>query len=220
MGRLGISTLVYSKAFISKAWAVRASMEEYERRGFFQFLYVTACGHAESILCNYLKAVLFLPLLTIRSATQFPVRVHTVDGIEHVISTEPEHRALQRVLQSTIDDIDRAPLARLEKLHETIVGKTIHDIIGSNRYDDLRGLVSVRNLLAHGRELYVNINFSDQADLRVDLSFEQHPLENAIKSLRQANLIGREDKTRMTPDELMGAIYKDEVVVHFWNASA
>ncbi len=177
MGRLGISTLVYSKAFISKAWAVRASMEEYERRGFFQFLYVTACGHAESILCNYLKAVLFLPLLTIRSATQFPVRVHTVDGIEHVISTEPEHRALQRVLQSTIDDIDRAPLARLEKLHETIVGKTIHDIIGSNRYDDLRGLVSVRNLLAHGRELYVNINFSDQADLRVDLSFEQHPLD-------------------------------------------
>ena len=73
-GKLGISSIVYAKAFITRAWVNRASMEDYERRGFFNFLYITACGHAETVIADYLKSVLFNPTFQIARTTDFPKR--------------------------------------------------------------------------------------------------------------------------------------------------
>lgn len=215
MSKLGISTITYSKAFIKKSWETHTQMLEYERRGFFQFLYITACGHAESVICDYLKSVLFFPLLDLRSTKSFPHRGMTIDGIEFLVSTEPEERAVQRILERTIEDLDKAPFDRIDSLHKTIVGLSIRDVLGSELHDSLKGLISVRNLLAHGRELYVGIDESFSADT----TFEQHPLENAIKSLRQAKLFNAEQADTYDIHEPQAVIYQDEAMRHFWNCS-
>ena len=120
---------------------------------FFQFLFITACGHAESVICDYLKSTLFHPLFDIRKATAFPQRKMEMDGAEFIVSTEPEQRVVQRILERTIEDIDRAPFDRIDTLHKLIVGSSIREVVGNSLFDNLRGLVSIRNLLAHGREL-------------------------------------------------------------------
>ncbi len=209
MNKIGISTIAYSKAFITKSWETRAQMLEYERRGFFQFLYVTACGHAESVICDHLKAILFFPLFDIRKATSSHERPMTIDGTEFSVSTESAQRAVQRILERTMKDLDKAPFDRIESLHKDIVGPSIRDIIGPDLHDRLIGLVSVRNLLAHGRELYVEINESFTADT----TFERHPLENAIKSLRQAKLFSTEQADTYDAHEPQAVIYRDEAVV-------
>jgi len=190
-------------------------MLEYERRGFFQFLYVTACGHAESVICDYLKSSLFYPLLDIKTAKTFPERKMTIEETEYSVSTEPEQRAVQRILERTIEDLDKAPFERIDLLHKTIVGSSIREIIGPDLHDNLKGLISVRNLLAHGRELYVEIDES----FCTDASFEQHPLLNAIKSLRQNKLFNTENADTYDAHEAQGIIYRDDVVRHFWNSS-
>lgn len=217
-GRLSINTVVYSKAFISKIWTNRAEFEEYERRGFFQFLYVTACGHIESIISDYLKAVLQWPILNIEMMSDlgFPSREISIQGIKSSVSMEYEQQAVERILKKTIEDIDKAPFGQLESLHKTIAGCTLRDVVGGELHDHLRGLVSVRNLLAHGRQLYIEVDESFCANVE----FEQHPLENAIKSLRQAGLFVTDQARNLQPDEVKSVIYQDEVIVHFWNASA
>ena len=131
------------------------------------------------------------------------------------MSTEPEQRAVQRLLRKTVEELEKASLERVEPLHRTIVGVTLNEMIGPNLHDKLKGLVSVRNVLAHGRLLYVDIDDSNIADA----SFEQHPFENAIKSLRQAKLFKESDASLADPNDLYSVIYKDDVLLHFWNAS-
>lgn len=215
MNRIGISTIAYSKAYITKSWENHAQMLDYERRGFFQFLYITACGHAESVICDYLKSILFHPLLDIKKATSFPDRKMTIGETELSVSTEPEQSAIRRILERTVEEIEKAPFDRIESLHKLIVGSSIRETIGPDLHDSLKGLVSVRNLLAHGRELYVEIDESFSADT----SFESHPLENAIKSLRQAKLFNTEQSDTYDAQDAKGVIYQDEVVRHFWNTS-
>lgn len=214
-GRIGISSIVYSKAFISKAWAQRASMQEYELRGFFQFLYITACAHAEIVICDYLRSVLFLPINSINTTSKFPERKFVDNGTEFVLSTEPELRAVQRLLQRTVEELEKSSLERLEPLYRTIIGVTIRGTIGADLHDKLKGLVAVRNVLAHGRLLYINIDDSFIADA----SFEQHPFENAIKSLRQAAIFNEREAASLDANDLYSVIYRDEVLSHFWNAS-
>lgn len=214
-GRLGISTIVYSKAFVSRTWSKRADMLDYEKKGFFQFLYVTACGYVESVICDYLHQILFFPLHEMQTKKLFPKRPITVNGQPAAVDTEPEQRAVQRLLERTVDEIGKAPLERLESLHQTIVGLTIRDFIGAGLHDDLKGLVSVRNVLAHGRMLYVDLDESFRADVR----FEQHPLENAIKSLRQRGIFSSDHVSTLEPNEVMAFIYRDDTMVHFWNAA-
>lgn len=217
-GRLTISTVVYSKAFISKIWTNRAEFEKYERRGFFQFLYVTACGHMESIISDYLKSVLQYPLMSIKVMPDvgFPCRDIVRNDIRSSVSMEYEQQAVERILEKTMGDIDKAPFDKLESFHRTIAGCSIRDIVGVELYDHIKGLVSVRNLLAHGRQLYIEMDESFCADV----GFEQHPLENAIKSLRQVGLFVEEQARSLQPDDVTGLIYDDDAVVHFWNASA
>jgi hypothetical protein len=215
MSKISISTITYSIAFITKSWETHAQMLEYERGGFFQFLYITACGHAESVICDYLKSILFFPLHHIKSATAFPQRIMTIDETEFSVSTEPEQRAVQRILERSFEELDKASFRQIDSLHKAIVGSTIRETIGPDLYDRLKGLVSVRNLLAHGRELYVEIDESYNADT----SFERHPLENAIKSLRQAKLFNSGESDTYDAHDAQGVIYRDEVVRHFWNTS-
>jgi hypothetical protein len=219
MNKISISTITYSKTFITKTWENHPQMLEYERRGFFQFLYVTACGHAESVICDYLKSILFFPLLEIKKTATFPQRKMQIEEIEFSISTEPEQRAVQRILERTIEDIDKASFDRIESLHKLIVGSSIREIIGTNLFGNLKGLISVRNLLAHGRELYVEMDVGGDNVFDLDTSFEKHPLENAIKSLRQAKLYDTEQSDSYDAHEPQGLIYQDEAIKHFWNTS-
>lgn len=47
-----ISTSLFSKSFLAKAWEARNELLDYEKRGFAQFVYLTICGHIESVLGN------------------------------------------------------------------------------------------------------------------------------------------------------------------------
>jgi hypothetical protein len=213
-GKLGISSIVYAKAFIKGSWDKRASMEDYERRGFLNFLYITACGHAETVIADYLKSVLFIPIFGLTKTTDFPKRKVIEDGSENLVSTEPEQRAVQRLLERTTADLERAPMDRIESLHKTICGTTVREVVGPDLHDKLNGLLAVRNVLAHGRLLYVNFEDSGIPDS----TFEQHPFENAIKCLRQSGLFNA-NAVPADANELYSVIYRDDVIRHFWNAS-
>lgn len=212
--KLGISSIVYAKAFIKGSWDKRASMEDYERRGFFNFLYITACGHAETIVADYLKSVLFIPMFDLLRTTDFPKRKVIENGCETLVSTEPEQRAVQRLLERTTAELERSPMDRIESLHKTICGNTVREVVGADLHDKLKGLLSVRNVLAHGRLLYVTLEDSGVADS----SFEQHPFENAIKCLRQSGLFNA-NAAPTDANELYSIIYRDDVIRYFWNAS-
>jgi hypothetical protein len=155
MGRMSIRTGVYSNRFISKLWAERGTFPEYERRGFFQFLYITACSNLEVTIADYLKAVVSMPVLEMKLMEQngYPTRGVTTNGEIFEVSMQHEWMAIRRIVERTLDEIDSAPIQRLQTHHVTILGKSIQSLIGKNLYSHLEGLVSVRNLLAHGREL-------------------------------------------------------------------
>jgi hypothetical protein len=117
-GKVGISTLVYAKAFIDKAWGERASMLDYERKGFYQFLYVTACGYSESILCDYLKSIIFMARMNIVATNAISQRRTIEDGKEVLLNAEQEQMAVRRFLEKTMETLDKAPFERIEELHK------------------------------------------------------------------------------------------------------
>lgn len=214
-GRLTISSLAYSIAFISKAWLERGMMTDYERKGFYQFLYIVACGHAEYVISQCLKNRLWLPIMEMRGTKNIPDREANLEGKPHKYSYEPFHRSVLRLLERQSDDLDKAPLNALESAHATILGSSIKNIIGDNLHQHLLGLASIRNVVAHGRELYIDLIDIDKADL----TFEQHPLEHAIKSLKSFGIFPDFPEDAQ-PDEVKSVIFLDDSVRHFWNCSS
>lgn len=222
MGRMSIKTGVYSNSFILKLWTERSALSEYERRGFFQFLYITACGNIEATIADYLKSVIGTPVLEMKLMERngYPTRTVTINNEDFEISTKYERLAIKRIVDKALDDIDGAPIQKLQALHATIVGETIQEILGKDLYAHLAGLISVRNLLAHGRELYIETIYTGTPHLmEFAVSFEEHPLENAIKSLNRMGIYEESNYKGARNKDARDVIYSDLAVMHFWNSA-
>ena len=209
--RSWIPTPVFSRAYLAATWKHRAELKDYERRGFAQFVYLTICAHLENFLAQLIQG----RLKSIRYLTNWealaPETLYS-DG-EHVCDRKPVYESLLRLVSSLSDETHLAPLIRLTERYNLFFQRPLRDVIGQDLHEDLLAIGALRNLFAHGRDLF--LEFPDDEGYA---TLESNPLQKPAVRLQKAGILTTLKVTGMNRPEFNATFYSDEALLYFYRA--
>ncbi len=113
--RFEISTNIYSKDYLAKAWHSRKDLADYERRGFAQFFYLTICGHVESLISTICKLRIDNVVNITRKLKLAPTSFND-NGNLISCSVDPILDSLKRFLPTLKEEAELAPLEKLKEI--------------------------------------------------------------------------------------------------------
>jgi hypothetical protein len=211
--RIRISTTVFSKAYLAIAWKSRDDLTGYEKRGFVQFSYLTICEHVESLLSSIIKRRIDSIKHMLHWDKLPPIQFKNEDKI-HYCELEPLVESLLRVLSRVADDTENAPLSKLIDLYSKVFSQSLKEVVGKELHEDLTALASLRNLFAHGRDLFIEFDapFAEKATL------DKNPLQKPAQRLHQVGIIKDFNITGQNYDEFQTLFFSDEALLYFYQA--
>lgn len=204
-----ISSTTYNRAYLLKAWAARGDLQDYERYGFAQFIYLTITGHLEACMGE----VIDHRLMYMRSMTR-ELRDKSVtyekDGERISHAYRPLYDSLQGVLVHFQRRAVKAPLENLSELFQDLFGVKMPDLL-KDLHPDLKALAALRNVFAHGRDLWMEFEQSDENLLILD----QNPLKLPAERLYAAGVLKSLRVDARTHNEFRAAFYSDAALLYF-----
>ncbi|SRR6266496_1125074 len=211
--RIGISTTVYSKRYLAVAWKNRAALEDYERRGFGQFVYLTICAHLEGVLAELIRKRLQSIRHMVRWEKLPPMNL-TVGKQQHACDVKPIYESLFRLLDSLADKSHTAPLNRLMEHYDILFSPALREVVGKNLHEDLTALAQLRNLFAHGREFFLEFDgpFDGHATL------DANPIQAPALRLHRVGIIKDLTISGQNHDVFQSAFYSDDALLYFYSA--
>lgn len=211
-GRISISTSVFSKAYLKQAWAERDALTDYERRGFAQFFYLTISGHLESVIAEVIKT----RLRSIRTALPWdqPGQIaYTKNGEKYSCSLEPLVTSLFALLDSSEQMADQASFEQLRSLYSSLFDRSLADAIGSELDQDIKALFRLRNMFAHSRQLYVDVEgFPGHS-----MTLEGNPFFFPAQRLQRAGIIKSLTITPQNYRKFQEQFYSDQTLMFFYD---
>ncbi|MBD2086540.1 hypothetical protein H6F52_16405 [Coleofasciculus sp. FACHB-542] len=211
--RVKISTSIFSKAYLAVAWKSRNELTDYERRGFAQFFYLTICGHIESLLSSIIKVRINSIRYMVRWEAVPPMQFNDGGQIHHC-ELKPVIDSVLQIVSLVAKDTENAPLNKLFELYSKVFSQSLKEITGKDLYEDLDALASLRNLFAHGRDLFIEFDgpFPDKATL------DNNPLQKPAQRLFKAGIIKDFNITGRNYDKFQALFYSDEVLLYFYRS--
>ena len=204
---------MFSKAYLRVAWESRASLTEYERRGFAQFFYVVLCGHIECLLSQRIKnRVESLRYFTrLRNLPPEKVRIGEID---HSYPVDGLVDSLNLVLSAVSNEAENAPIAKLTEIYGRVFPIKLSDTIGKDLKADLDSLAGLRNLFAHGRDIFMEFD----GPMMERGTLDGNPLKQPAQRLHEVGLIKSFEIDGRNHNDFHAIFYSDEVLLHFHNA--
>jgi hypothetical protein len=221
-GRYFVPTSGHSKSYIGSLWNARHELAESERRGFAQFFYLMLSSHLESSLSKIIE-------LRIDSAMSFnpnsilvcPSMHGSIENEPVSCSSQPIYESLLNILSEFKSEVEVAPLNKLVALYKKTFGKGLKEVIGKDLNSDLSALGDLRNILAHGRDLYLETRKNGVADQMLEVAtLDGNPLQNPIKRLMNAGIITMSISAvdGMNWHEFLSILYCDSSLLYFYDA--
>lgn len=207
-----ISSSTFGKAFLAKAWEARDELLEYERRGFAQFFYLTICGHIESVLMNCIKTRLNM----IESAhwEQVGPIECTVNNEKHLCPLNPVIASVRLMASRMKNKVETAPLSKLLQLYNEVFPAALSSVVGQELSKDLDALAKLRNIFAHGRDIFIEFEGEDLMNLKGTL--DDNPLKYPAQRLQAAGIITSFNITGQNHHEFISIFFGDKAMLHFY----
>lgn len=211
--RIRISTTVFSKAYLAIAWKSRDDLTDYEKRGFAQFFYLTICGHVESLLSSIIKRRVNSIKHMLHWDKLPPMQFKNEDKI-HYCELEPLVESFLRILSIVADDTENAPLSKLIDLYSKVFSQSLKEVVERELYEDLTALASLRNLFAHGRDLFIEFD----AHFEGKATLDKNPLQKPAQRLHQVGIIRDFNITDQNYNDFQTLFFSNEALLHFYQA--
>jgi RiboL-PSP-HEPN len=216
--RSSTPTSRYSTAFLASAWKSRGELEEIERFGFGQFMYLTLCAHLESFLSE-LICLRFKSISRILRWDELPHMQYKVQDQVHTCDLKPVTDSLLSIISSLLNKAQNAPLSNLTESYNMIFSPKLSELLEKDLYQDLEALTKLRNLFAHGRELYLEFHSDDIESLHdSSASLNSNPIQLPTQRLHAAGIINTLDITNLGEAEFRSDFYSDNALLYFYNA--
>ena len=212
-GRLWISTTTYGKSYLAAAWKARGELKDYERRGFGQFVYLTLCAHLESVLAMLLRRR-FHSIKFMFKWESLPPIDYKVNEKTHSCDLKPVTDSLLGIIARLADETHNAPLNKLTESYNVVFASPLREVVGKDLHEDLLALTSLRNLFAHGRELF--LEFDDP--MIGQASLDANPIQKPALRLHAAGIIGDLNITGENHDQFHATFYSDAAILYFYHA--
>lgn len=208
---IGMVTSDFGKAFLTRMWRERSTLNDRERRGLAQFFYLTVLGHLEYTIAQHIHARIFT-LLTGFEWENLGPHTHTFDNVEKQHDSKPIGRTMRRALVAINKETSKAALMKLVELHNDVFEIPIAKRIGKELWDDLDALVQLRNIFAHGRELVVEVEGTPPGKGVLD----GNPIQKPAKRLHAAGILADLSFNTMTHGDFTLRFYSDEALLYFY----
>ncbi|MEP0881716.1 hypothetical protein NDI49_09165 [Trichocoleus sp. ST-U3] len=135
-------------------------------------------------------------------------------GQIHHCELKPVIDSVLQIVSLVAKDTENAPLNKLFELYSKVFSQSLKEITGKDLYEDLDALASLRNLFAHGRDLFIEFDgpFPDKATL------DNNPLQKPAQRLFKAGIIKDFNITGRNYDKFQALFYSDEVLLYFYRS--
>lgn len=203
----------YGKAFLVKVWESRRDLTDSERYGFAQYFYLTICAHLESILEKIISDRLFKVEHVGIENIESTIR-SVSDGVDLWISLEPIVDSIRSIVTRLKSDVLKAPLTKLTQLYAMIFPETLAKVVGVELNNDINALASLRNLYAHGRDVYMDFESNDELNFSGVLN--KNPLQIPLQRLFDAGVIENINITGSNYIEYTNAFFQDDAMIYFY----
>lgn len=218
-GRFFAPTTGFNKSYIGTLWNARHELSDSEKRGFAQFFYLTISGHIESFLSKVISARL-------DSIMQLPFRSlspqqGSIDGRQISCSTDPITASLQSIILVYRAEVESAPLSRLMEVYRSTFQRKLAEVVGQDLAGDIEALSALRNIFAHGRDLYLEFDrHVSNSAFTENVTLDKNPLQKPINRLQTAGIINMRvsDITGMNWGDFLAVLYCDEALLYFYRA--
>ena len=211
--RAWISSTTFSKAYLRVAWESRGSLMEYERRGFAQFFYVVLCGHVECLLSQRIKSRTE-SLRYFAQLRNLPPEKIKIGETVHSYPVGGLVDSLNLLLSATASDAENAPVARLIEIYSRVFPVKLSEFIGKDLKADLEALAGLRNLFAHGRDVFMEFD----GPMLEKGTLDGNPLKQPAQRLYEVGLIKNFEINGRNHNDFHAIFYSDAVLLHFYNA--
>jgi hypothetical protein len=211
MVSIGIQTSDFGKAFLSRVWNDRNSLTERERRGFAQFVYLTVLGHLEFTISQHIHARIFTLLTGIDWEKLGPF-THTFNQVEKTHDSKPLGRTMRKMLDVINEKTQSASMGKLVEFHNEVFHNPILKRIGSDLQLDLDALIALRNIFAHGRDVWVEVEGIPPGKGILD----GNPIQKPAQRLLAAGILPNLTFNTMTHGEFTLRFYSDEALLYFY----
>lgn len=212
--RISTSTTQYSQAYLAIAWRDRKRLADYERRGFGQFLYLTATAHLEEVLKSLIRSRCRSIEQMVDETRPAPKQFHQ-NGHVQLCDWKPVCKSLILLVGETRERACRKGLVGLTESYDRIFLPKLKAVLGSELYEDLHALGALRNLIAHGEDLA--FEFQDPLTESSSTTLDAHPLQKPVARLRKAKILSSRIITHANNDQLRADIYCDDALLYFYN---
>lgn len=214
MHRMWISTTIYSQAYLEVAWKHRGELKDYERRGFAQFVYLTMCAHLESLLAELIRQRLHSIKHMLVWEKLPPMNLNQNDQT-HSCELRPIYESLFRMADSLSDQTHNAPLRKLKETYNVLFSPPLTEVISKELNEDFEALGDLRNLFAHGRDLFLDFEGEFPEG---HATLDSNPIQRPALRLKCAEIIKDVKITQWNRNEFQSAFYRDEALMYFYNA--
>jgi hypothetical protein len=204
-------------AYLIRAWEDRTNLESHERRGFGQHFYMMLSSHLESVICRKI-CLRFDAIHTFvgEPSRVKPLQMGTPQGIE-TIDPASICLSIRRICDRRKQDIAKAAYERLKEEYRVAFAKPLPEVLGQDLFADLEALFVLRNILAHGREIYLEHEIDPEGVCREKL--DGNPLKTPIDRLVQAGILERPILPTFTIDRFLTFLSMDEALRYFYESS-
>jgi hypothetical protein len=210
-------TTRFSKAFVARAWSERAQLSESERRGLGHFVYVGICGHVEATIMHLMEFRLMYVRAAVRD-DKLPRWRDEINGRRVEFDSKPLANSLFGLISSAQKEIASAPLNKLIDTFPKVFGVTFKEVVGSGLAADIEALGSVRNIIAHGRNLIVDFRDSDLPGESMLGSIDRNPMQKPLARLKHARLISSTKITGANHSDVLEKVFSEKAIRYFYNA--
>ena len=219
--KIRISSTTYSKSYLTVAWQTRNQLEDYERRGFAIFVYLTISAHLESVLVELLRHRCQSIRYMLRWEELPPMEL--LEGAQkHLCDLKPIYESLFCVVAEFEKKSYNAPLSNLKELYNVLFSPSIRLIVGDDLYEDLLALADLRNMFAHGRDFFLEYPFTATGGSFLEsnpkASLESNPIKKSALRLYKAGIIKDLNITNQKQAEFQSAFFADDAILYFYRA--
>ncbi len=131
-------------------------------------------------------------------------------------SSQPICDSVLNIIDAVESETKNAPLNKLMEQYNKIFQQSLKDVIEKDLYDDLLALASLRNLFAHGRDLFIEFTGSwDNAQGTLD----KNPLQKAAIRLYHAGIISDLNITMQNYIDFTDIFYNDDALLYFYQSA-